>query len=222
MSSCSLRDCEVQLSRLARERDAQPLGVGVELPQCQFFGRPRREPGVDLQVVLVVHRFAGGGEGNGHPQLFTAGRVVELGRHHADDVVGAAVERELASDRPRDRCLTCRVQRRWLSTTTCSRPGRLSSFVKTRPCTAGRLNTSRYPAVTLPPITRSVSPASDRLKLENCSAATALNAPTGSIPSTKLPAETLLSSLCMYSGTPTPVDPAVGRAAAGARRTVRR
>ena len=71
----------------------------MELPERQFFGRPRLEPGVDLQVVLVVHRFAGGGEGDGHPQLFTVGRVVELGGHHADDVVGAAVERELASDR---------------------------------------------------------------------------------------------------------------------------
>ena len=71
-------------------------------------------------------------------------------------------------------------------------------LVKTRPCAAGSPKTSKYPAVTLPPKTRSVSPVSDRLKLENCSAPTALNAATGSIPSTKFPAETLFRLLRTY------------------------
>ena len=92
---------EVELGRLAREGAAETLGVGAQLAERLFVGRPGLQPRVDLQVVLVVHRLALGRERDRHPELFAVGGVVERRRHDADDVVGASVERDAAPDRRR-------------------------------------------------------------------------------------------------------------------------
>ena len=51
--------------------------------------------------MLVVHRAPLRRERDRHPQLFAVGGVVEARRHHADDVVGPLVERDLTADHGR-------------------------------------------------------------------------------------------------------------------------
>ena len=89
---------EVELGRFAREGAAETLGVGAQLAERLLVGRPGLQARVDLQVVLVVHGLAFRRERDRHPQFFAVGGVGERRRHDADDVVGASVERDAASD----------------------------------------------------------------------------------------------------------------------------
>ena len=91
------RDREVQLGILPRKCHAQPRSRRAQLAERLFLGRLWLQSSIDLQVVLVVHRFALGRERDRHPEFFAIRRVVERRRHHADDVVGPFVERDLTA-----------------------------------------------------------------------------------------------------------------------------
>ena len=94
-------DREVELQGIAREGDAQAKRVGAQLAERLFDGGIGFQPAGDQQIVLVVHRLPLGSECNRYPQLHAVGCVVELRRHHADDIVGTLVQRDLPADNRR-------------------------------------------------------------------------------------------------------------------------
>ena len=82
-----------------------PEAVRIDLQFRERFGgrRVRLQSAVDLQVVLIMLRFALRGESDWNPELLGLCGEVESCRHHANHFVRPAVQRDLLADHRRIR-----------------------------------------------------------------------------------------------------------------------